>query len=216
MKKISPSILDVKKENLISYVNQLIEWNIDNIHYDVMDNKFVPNSALSFEEIKSIYNKCPKHKMDIHLMVEDVFYYFNLYKRFNAILTFHYEAFKNKESLQEIIKKAKEEKVQLGIAFNPDTDVSKIIPLLKEFTLVLPMSVYPGKGGQTFIENTLDKVKTLKEYITKNNLNTIIQIDGGIKDFNIKKCFDSGVDLAVVGSYLVNNFSFETIKKLLN
>ncbi|WP_330463401.1 ribulose-phosphate 3-epimerase [Metamycoplasma gateae] len=216
MKKISPSILDVKKENLISYVNQLIEWNIDNIHYDVMDNKFVPNSALSFEEIKSIYNKCPSHKMDIHLMVEDVFYYFNLYKKFNAILTFHYEAFKNKESLQEIIKKAKEEKVQLGIAFNPDTDVSKIIPLLKDFALVLPMSVYPGKGGQAFIENTLDKVKTLKEFITKNNLNTIIQIDGGIKDFNIKKCFDAGIDLAVVGSYLVNNFSFETIKKLLN
>ncbi|PWC08774.1 ribulose-phosphate 3-epimerase [Mycoplasmopsis arginini] len=215
MKKISPSILDVSKDELINYVNKLIEWNINNVHYDVMDQEFVPNQALSYKEIEQIYNKCPKHQMDIHLMVKDINYYYDLFKKFDAILTFHYEAFKNENQIQKLIKQAKKDNVKIGIAFNPDTEVDKILPLLKNFDLVLPMSVYPGKGGQSFIENTYTKVELLKDYINKNNLNIIIEIDGGVKDFNIKKCFDSGVDLAVVGSFLVKNFSKETIDKLL-
>lgn len=216
MKKISPSILDVSKNELVNYVNKLIEWKVDNVHYDVMDGEFVPNKALTYEEIEQIYNECPKHQMDIHLMVKDINYYYDLFKKFNAILTFHYEAFKNENQIQELIKQAKEDNVKIGIAFNPDTKVDKILPLLKNFDLVLPMSVYPGKGGQTFIEDTYLKVKTLRDFIDQNNLNTIIEIDGGVKDFNIKKCFESGVNLAVVGSFLVKNFSKETIDKLLD
>ncbi|BAP39462.1 ribulose-phosphate 3-epimerase [Metamycoplasma canadense] len=216
MKKISPSILDVNKDYFVNYVNQLIEWGVSNVHYDVMDGEFVPNVALQYDDIKKIYKNCKKHEMDIHLMVKDTIYYYELFKDFNANLTFHFEAFNNNlGDLNSLIKRAKKEKVKLGLAVNPDTNVEEIFPYLKDLNLVLVMSVYPGKGGQTFLEESYKRVKQLKEYINDNDLKTIIQIDGGVKDFNIKKCFEFGVDLAVVGSYLVNNFSHDTIKKLL-
>ncbi|MGX9389137.1 ribulose-phosphate 3-epimerase [Mycoplasma sp. 327] len=215
-RQISPSILDVKSDQLISYVNSLIKWGVSNVHYDVMDAQFVPNTALTYEEIKKIFDKCPKHHMDIHLMVKDVFSYYHKFKEFGAILTFHYEAFENEIELKKLIKLAKKEDIKLGLAFNPDTDVSRVMPFLKDLDLILAMSVYPGKGGQSFIESTYAKVRQLRKYIDQKNLKIIIEIDGGIKDFNIKKCFESGVDLAVVGSYLVKNFSKETIKLLLS
>ncbi|AWX69516.1 ribulose-phosphate 3-epimerase [[Mycoplasma] anseris] len=214
MKTISPSVLDVKKENLIEYVNTLIDWGITNVHYDVMDNIFVPNIALQFKEIKAIKRECKKHIMDIHLMVHDVFGYYEMYKKIGDILTFHYEAM-NKDDLHSLIAQAKVDQVKLGLAIKPNTKVEEITPYLKHLDLLLIMSVEPGLGGQTFIESSYDKVIELKRYIQQENLHTIIQIDGGIKDFNIKYCFDAGVNLAVVGSYLVKNFNKETVEKLL-
>ncbi|WP_373434908.1 ribulose-phosphate 3-epimerase [Metamycoplasma equirhinis] len=214
MKKISPSILDVPKDNLINYVTQLTKWGVNNIHYDIMDNIFVPNVALQYAEVKSIKENCPKHMMDIHLMVKDVFGYYEMYKNVGDIITFHYEALTEGEILQ-LIEIAKKDNVKLGISIKPKTKVREIIPLIKNFSLVLIMSVEPGFGGQKFIENSLNKVSELKQYLTKNNLkNILIQIDGGINDGNIKNCFKFGVDMAVVGSYLVKNFSEKTINKL--
>ncbi|WP_373438430.1 ribulose-phosphate 3-epimerase [Metamycoplasma equirhinis] len=214
MKKISPSILDVPKDNLINYVTQLTKWGVNNVHYDIMDNIFVPNVALQYAEVKSIKENCPKHIMDIHLMVKDVFGYYEMYKNVGDIITFHYEALTEGEILQ-LIEIAKKDNVKLGISIKPKTKVREIIPLIKNFSLVLIMSVEPGFGGQKFIENSLNKVSELKQYLTKNNLkNILIQIDGGINDDNIKNCFKFGVDMAVVGSYLVKNFSEETINKL--
>ncbi|WP_373436344.1 ribulose-phosphate 3-epimerase [Metamycoplasma equirhinis] len=214
MKKISPSILDVPKDNLINYVTQLTKWGVNNVHYDIMDNIFVPNVALQYAEVKSIKENCPKHIMDIHLMVKDVFGYYEMYKNVGDIITFHYEALTESEILQ-LIEIAKKDNVKLGISIKPKTKVREIIPLIKNFSLVLIMSVEPGFGGQKFIENSLNKVSELKQYLTKNNLkNILIQIDGGINGDNIKNCFKFGVDMAVVGSYLVKNFSEETINKL--
>ncbi|TPR54723.1 ribulose-phosphate 3-epimerase [Metamycoplasma neophronis] len=214
MKKISPSILDVPKEKLTEYVTQLITWGVNNVHYDVMDHIFVPNSALTFEEIKKIHVQCPAHIMDIHLMVKDIFKYYEMYKNIGNILTFHYEAMSQNE-LTELIARAKSDGVKLGIALKPNTPVEEIAPYLKHLDLVLIMSVEPGFGGQKFLDISYDKVKELKRLISKENTNTIIQIDGGVKQENIRYCFDSGVDLAVVGSYLVKNFSLETIENLL-
>ncbi|PZV99837.1 ribulose-phosphate 3-epimerase [Metamycoplasma auris] len=214
--KISPSILDVQPDQMISYVNTLIDWGVSNVHYDVMDNEFVPNKALELEKIKEIANKCKKHTMDIHLMVSDVMKYYMMYKNVGDILTFHYEAFKSKEEFFELIDQAKKDHIKIGLAINPDTDINSIFPYLKYLELVLVMSVFPGLGGQVFIEGTLERVKILKDYVLKNNLDLIIQIDGGIKAHNIKSCYDAGITLAVVGSYLVKNFSKKEIDRLTN
>ncbi|ENY69200.1 Ribulose-phosphate 3-epimerase [Metamycoplasma auris 15026] len=214
--KISPSILDVQPDNMVSYVSSLIEWEVSNVHYDVMDGIFVPNKALEFEKIQEIKENCKKHTMDIHLMVADVFKYYEMYKEIGDILTFHYEAFKNKDEFLKLVQFAKKDKIKLGLAINPDTDITSIFPYLKYLDLVLVMSVFPGLGGQVFIEGTLQRIKALKEFITQNNLDLIIQIDGGIKGHNIKACYDAGVTLAVVGSYLVKNFSKNEVKRLTN
>lgn len=217
LRKISPSILDVKKEYMVNYVNTLIDWGVTNVHYDVMDGEFVPNTALEFNKIKEIAQNCKTHQMDIHLMVSDVFKYYQMYKELNAILTFHYEAFKDKETeIKKLIELAKKDHVKLGLAINPDTEIKVLYPYLKNLDLVLIMSVFPGKGGQVFIETSYEKVRKIKQYITNHNLKTIIQIDGGVKNHNIKSCFDAGINLAVVGSYLVKNFSKETVDDLLS
>ncbi|MDC8917570.1 ribulose-phosphate 3-epimerase [Metamycoplasma hyosynoviae] len=214
MKKISPSILDVK-DNQIDYVNTLIKWGVSNVHYDVMDGEFVPNTALSFELIEQIKVKCSKHIMDIHLMVKDVKRYYEMYKNIGDILTFHFEAL-NKENMNWLILQAKNDNVKIGLALNPDTNIDEVKDHFKHFALILVMSVFPGKGGQSFIEDSFVKIQAINKYKKENNLQFILQVDGGIKDHNIKSCFDAGINLAVVGSYLVKNFSKETVDKLLS
>ncbi|QJG66351.1 ribulose-phosphate 3-epimerase [Mycoplasma phocoeninasale] len=216
MKKISPSVLDVPKENLIDYISSLVKWGVSNVHYDVMDGIFVSNQALKLEEIQKVANQCPKHTMDIHLMVADPFKYYEIYKNIGDILTFHYEAFKGDE-LKKLLSLAEKDGIKMGLAIKPNTDVKEIIPYISSLSLLLVMSVEPGLGGQKFIDSSLDKIRALKEYLDQKNLsNIIIQIDGGVKDINIKSCFDAGVNLAVVGSYLVKNFAQSTIEKLLS
>ncbi|MDC8915585.1 ribulose-phosphate 3-epimerase [Metamycoplasma hyosynoviae] len=214
MKKISPSILDVK-DNQIDYVNTLIKWGISNIHYDVMDGEFVPNTALSFELIKQIKDKCLVHTMDIHLMVKDIKKYYEMYKNIGDILTFHYEAL-NINSLNWLIEQASKDNVKLGLALNPNTSIEEVKGYFKHFSLILVMSVFPGKGGQSFIEDSYIKIQAINNYKKENNLQFILQVDGGIKDHNIKSCFEAGINLVVVGSYLVKNFSKETVDKLLS
>ncbi|MCF1354996.1 ribulose-phosphate 3-epimerase [Mycoplasma hominis] len=214
MKKISPSVLDVEKNKLTNYIDQLVDWGVCNVHYDVMDGIFVNNTALTFQEIKQVKENCKKHTMDIHLMVKDVFKYYEMYKNIGDILTFHYEAFENSD-LEKMIKQCQKDNVKLGLAIKPNTQVEEIKQYLKHCSLVLIMSVEPGFGGQKFIENSFNKIKELADIRKALNLNFIIEVDGGVKDQNIAKCFECGVDLAVVGSYLVKNFSKETINQLL-
>lgn len=219
MKKLSPSILNVEINNFVEYVNQLIKWDINNVHYDVMDEIFVPNKALSVEEIANIKNNCNKHIMDIHLMIKDVKKYYSMYKNIGDILTFHYEVLDD-DLFNWLIQNSKKDNVKLGIALNPETSVIDYFNFIKKYidhiSLILVMSVNPGKGGQKFIEDSLFKIEYLKSKISNLGREIIIQIDGGINDQTIKKCFELGVDLAVVGSYLVKNFSKETIKNLLS
>lgn len=215
MKKIiSPSVLDVKKEDLILYVNKLIEYGVKNVHYDVMDNIFAPNVALQYKEIEDIIKQCPKHIMDIHLMVKDVFGYYKMYRDIGDILTFHFEAFDSLDDLSILLAKAKKDNVKIGLAIKPETKIEVVFPYLKHISLLLIMSVNPGFGGQKFIQSSYDKIFAAKKYINDNELNIILQVDGGINNENIHYCFDAGINLAVVGSYLVKNFSKETIKEL--
>ncbi|WP_438341564.1 ribulose-phosphate 3-epimerase [Mycoplasma sp. 3341] len=213
---ISPSILDVPKDKQVEYVKQLIDWGIEYVHYDVMDNKFVPNIALSTEIIKEISQKCPKHIMDIHLMVEDVESYIEQFNSFADVITFHVEAV-DTQRLRKIYQKYfADKKVGLGLAVKPKTDIFSIDPeILKNVKRILIMSVEPGFGGQKLMPETLAKAKEFSKYIKENNLDIEIQMDGGINGSTIENVFSSGVKLAVVGSYLVKNFSKQTIDKLI-
>lgn len=208
--KISVSILgsvDRIKDTII-----LNDTNCDYLHIDVMDGKFVPDTQFSLEEIKNVISNSNK-KIDIHLMVEDpIFYIKELVNYDIEFVTIHLEIDKN---IDEIIDILKSHNIGVGLSIKPNTDVSQIINYLDKINLVLIMSVEPGYGGQTFIESSLDKVKELKKIIDTRKLDVKIEIDGGVKDTNIKEISTAGVDISVVGSFITNSLDFDSsIKKL--
>lgn len=210
MVKISTSILSV--DNKIEAVQKLNNTDIDCIHYDVMDGKFVNNKAFSIKEIKKI-NKISHKTNDVHLMVINPLKYLRKLKKCNIdYFTFHIELNIDKNKL---IKKIKKQNIKVGLAVNPETEIEKIISFLPDIDLILLMSVNPGQGGQIFIENTINKIKELKKIIKENNYNILISVDGGINDSNISKVEKAGVDIAVVGSYITNSNNYqEKISKL--
>lgn len=212
-KLITPSILNVDKDERVETILKLIKLGIKWFHYDVMDNKFVSNKAIDVEEIINFYNQLPKHLCDVHLMVENPFEYAKKLSPFVTCLTAHYESFKNEDEIMEFINEFANTN-WIGLSIKPNTKIEEIIQIVHYFDIILIMSVEPGFGGQKFIEESFDKIKKLKKYIDENKIPTIIQVDGGINDTNSKKIFNSGSTYNVVGSYLINNISKETLKKL--
>jgi ribulose-phosphate 3-epimerase len=177
-----------------------------------MDGKFVEDIQLNeIKEINAI-NIVSKYKLDVHLMVEDPCFYIDKLDNMNIeYITFHLEVNKN---IKKIISKIKEKNYKVGISIKPKTDIKKIIPYLKDIDLVLVMSVEPGKGGQKFLTNTINRVNKIKKIITKNNYNTLIEVDGGINDNTISNL--ENVDIAVVGSYIIKSDNYyQQIEKLL-
>ncbi len=197
--KISPSLLAADFLNLKDEINRINNTDCDYLHLDVMDGKFVDDITFGYPLIKQIKENCNK-KLDVHLMVE---YPQNLSKRLCELnvsyLTIHAEILENVDffSLLDIAKK---NNVTLGLAFNPDTKVLKYEKYIKEIEFALIMSVYPGKGGQSFIDDVLVKAKELK--VINNNI--FINIDGGVNDKTINKIKDVDIDMVVSGSYLFN------------
>ncbi len=162
-----------------------------------MDTDFVSNYSYSYEEIKTIVEKSKK-PIDVHLMVKDISKYDYLLNVSNIeYITVHFEALED----FNIINKIREYK-KVGISIKPNTDIEKIYNLLEKIDLVLVMSVEPGKGGQQFIENTYERTNKLKKEIEKRKLNTVISVDGGINESNIKLLDQKKVDIAVIGTYL--------------
>jgi len=207
MIKISPSILS--STNRIDSTIKLNNTNADYLHIDVMDGRFVNNNQFSLKEILEI-EQISKKKLDVHLMVEDPEEYIdNLNNKFIEYITFHIEI--NKD-VDKLIHKIKSLNYKVGISIKPNTDVSELISYLNKIDLVLIMSVEPGFGGQEFIPATLDKATEIR----KINPNITIEIDGGIKDTNIDIA-KQYVDIAVVGSYIINNNNYnEAINNLKN
>ena len=200
MVKISASLLSVR-DNLIHKTKEMNNLGVDYIHIDVMDGLFVSNTAFTKEEALLVQNNTDK-LLDVHLMVEDIDKYIDIFKDLNLYaITFHYEAMKD----INVIKKIKDLGIKCGISIKPNTKVEEIYDLLPLIDIVLIMSVEPGMGGQQFILDSLYKINKLKNYINNNNLNVLISVDGGINNNSINDCINNGVDILVIGSALTNS-----------
>ena len=215
--EISTSILSVKKENCIQTFYNLETAGTDYFHIDVMDGKFVENNTIELmTEYSEYLNTITNVPLDVHLMVEDVLPFIKSFIIFEPRnITVHYETAKNKEQLMEWIEYIKDNNCKAGISIKPDTKVEEIYDVLPFIHTVLIMTVEPGKGGQSLIPETVDKIRKVKKYIEEENLEVDIEADGGINSDNIATLADAGVDIAVVGTYLIGSENFkETIRKL--
>ena len=212
-KKILPSMLSADFSNLKSELERMKENGMKEIHYDVMDGNFVSNISFGNTVLDSV-KKIKGIKYDVHLMVADPEKHIEKYINSSVSgITWHHEAITYKEN-HKLIKNLKEwnPKLRLGISIKPKTNVEQVYEFLPLVDIVLVMSVEPGMSGQEFIPGSLQKIKKLKEYIKKMNLDTKIYVDGGVNDKTAKDCFDNGADVLIAGSYL---FKSKNVKKSL-
>ena len=195
--KISPSILSADFSKLGNEIRDLEKAGADLIHIDVMDGHFVPNITIGPEVISKLRG-CSSLPFDVHLMISPVHNFIKNFAEAGAdIITIHPEATDN---LVNSIEKIKSLNKKAGVSLNPETPISKVLPILSSIDLVLVMSVNPGFGGQKFIESTLEKVKLLRKEIDTKKLTVQIEIDGGINFENSKIAKKAGVDILVSGS----------------
>ena len=195
--QISPSILSADFSQLGNEIKRLEDGGADLIHVDVMDGHFVPNITIGPPVIKTLrnYTKLP---FDVHLMISPVHKYIkNFAEAGSDIITIHPEATDN---LIESIKLIKQLKKKVGISLNPDTKIDIVEDYLDKVDLILIMSVYPGFGGQKFISDVLEKIKSLKDLKDKKKLNFDIEVDGGINFSNFKSVIDAGANVLVSGT----------------
>lgn len=196
---IAPSVLAADFANLQRDVEMINNSTADWFHIDIMDGVFVPNISFGMPVLDAI-NKHAKKTIDVHLMIVDPDRYIDTFKKLGAdVLTVHYEACTHLHRTLQAIKAAG---MKAGVALNPHTSVALLEDVIKDIDLVCIMSVNPGFGGQSFIENTYKKVKQLKELIVKNNAATLIEIDGGVTDKNAVALVEAGADVLVAGSFV--------------
>lgn len=190
--KISTSILNMEKD--LKHLNELNNTSTDYIHLDIMDGIFVSNTSDMYDFINN--NEINK-PLDIHLMVENVDEYIEKYSKLNPkFITFHVEV----SNTLSLINKVKEKNIKVGLAISPKTDIKMLIPYLKDIDLILVMSVEPGYGGQQFLESTYSKLEELNKL--KNAYSFLLEVDGGINNYNSKKI---NADMIVVGSYITKS-----------
>ena len=171
----------------------------DWFHIDIMDGVFVPNISFGMPVLRDIVKHATK-TIDVHLMIVDPDRYIKTFANLGAnILTVHYEACTH---LHRTLQAIKAEGMQAGVALNPHTHISLLADVIKDIDLVCIMSVNPGFGGQSFIENTYDKVKALKQLIQDKGASTKIEIDGGVTNKNAVQLKEAGADVLVAGSYV--------------
>ncbi len=196
---IAPSVLAADFANLQRDIEMINNSEADWFHIDIMDGVFVPNISFGMPVLEAI-SKHAKKTIDVHLMIVDPDRYIKTFADLGStILTVHYEACTH---LHRTLQAIKAEGMKAGVALNPHTNVNLLEDVIKDIDMVCIMSVNPGFGGQSFIENTYKKIKELKEIIIRNNATTIIEIDGGVTNKNAIQLVEAGADVLVAGSYV--------------
>jgi ribulose-phosphate 3-epimerase len=209
---IAPSILAADFANLQRDIEMINSSEADWFHIDIMDGVFVPNISFGMPVLEAI-TKHAKKTIDVHLMIVDPDRYIKTFAALGSnILTVHYEACTH---LHRTLQAIKAEGMKAGVALNPHTNIALLEDIIIDIDLVCLMSVNPGFGGQSFIENTYAKVEKLKNLIIKKNATTLIEVDGGVTDKNAKQLVQSGADVLVAGNFVFKSENpIETIAEL--
>ncbi|MBE7653902.1 ribulose-phosphate 3-epimerase [Tenacibaculum finnmarkense genomovar finnmarkense] len=211
---IAPSVLAADFANLQRDIEMINNSDADWFHIDIMDGVFVPNISFGMPVLKAITKHATK-TIDVHLMIVNPDQYIQTFADLGAnILTVHYEACPH---LHRTIQAIKAAGMKAGVALNPHTPISVLEDVIQDLDMVCIMSVNPGFGGQSFIENTYKKVSQLKHLIEFSNSECKIEIDGGVTDKNANQLIEAGADVLVAGSYVFKSENpTETIENLKN
>ncbi|UCE24202.1 MAG: ribulose-phosphate 3-epimerase [Candidatus Zixiibacteriota bacterium] len=202
MVKIAPSVLGADFAKLGEEIRDADKSGVDLFHLDIMDGHFVPNISFGPAIVKTINGLTDKF-LDVHLMLAQPEKYFEPFvKAGSDSITFHLEVHPDPTRYAEELKSMG---IEAGLSVNPDTPAEKVLPYLEHFDLLLVMSVFPGFGGQSFIETALDTVAVARKHVDDNNLSTKIAVDGGVDASNAARVVEAGADILVMGSAFFNS-----------
>lgn len=209
---LAPSMLAADFKELGKELRTIEENGAEYLHFDVMDGIFVPNISFGVPVLASIKSATGLF-CDVHLMITEPIRYVEAFKKAGAdLLTVHLEAC---EDVTATLDKIREHGMKVGISICPDTPVEDLDPYLDQVDMILIMSVHPGFGGQSFIENSIEKIQRLREKIVQNNLQTDIQVDGGIGMDNVERVVEAGANIIVAGSSVFRGDVADHTKKMV-
>lgn len=209
---LAPSILAADFKVLGQEMKKTEENGAEYIHFDVMDGMFVPSISFGMPVMASIHDATEQF-MDAHLMIREPIRYVEAFQKAGAdLLTVHLEAC---EDVKATLDKIHEYGMKAGLSINPETDVKELMPYLEDADMILVMSVHPGFGGQKFIPETLEKIRAVRNMLNKKNLDTDIQVDGGIYVENVREVLDAGANIIVAGSAVFRGDAGENTAKFM-
>lgn len=209
---LSPSILAADFCKLGAEIQASEKGGAEYLHFDVMDGVFVPSISFGMPVLQSI-RKSVNQVVDVHLMITEPIRYIDEFVKAGAdIITVHYEAC---EDVQATINKIKESGVKVGLSICPDTPASVLFPYADQVDMFLIMTVHPGFGGQKLIPETVEKVAELRTYLNEHNLDTDIEVDGGIYTTNVQNVLEAGANVIVAGSAVFKGDAEENAKQMM-